>query len=91
MKNFLYGDMTVEDVHFCLDCDDLTEQEIEADHSITVSDEKLRYVMGQGFDEEVAKDMLQHYQSDGAKDFDPQNAITEFYEHAKFHNGSKLH
>lgn len=81
--------MTIEDVHFCLDCDGRTEQEIELDHRITFSDEKISQIVTQGIDKEVAKDMLQHYQSDGDDDFDPQNAITEFYEHAKFHNGSK--
>lgn len=86
MKEFTEEDVTIDDVHLCLDCDSKTEAQINKEHDVHVSQDYVAVLVEKGIQTAVAKDILQHYQGEDGGEYNPQDALTEFYQHTKFHN-----
>lgn len=90
MSSYTPKDITVDDVHVCVDCDD--QKDFNADHSLETDPDKVKVLAAKGVDSDVAVDMLQHYQgSDGDGEFTAEDAYTEYFEHSKFHKSGKAH
>ncbi len=90
MAHLLPKDITLDDIHICVECDDSSNY--EKDHSTIVDESKVKVLVKKGMDPAVATDILQHYQGDDKTDeFDALDAYTEFFQHTEFHRDSKTH
>lgn len=80
--------LTLDDVHYSLDCDGIDAKQIEEEHGIKVEKSKVEELVKEfGVTEKVAIDILQHYVGldDDGTELSVQDAYREFYDHTAFH------